>query len=184
MAEIQVLDMNLSKRLIAGIGANVGSVYFSEYKGKRTVGFQAHELSRVVALGQGVKSSKYGGMYFEYPWETGKTYKLMVAMASDSADRICLFSAYIFLPGENKWKLIGSRGHPFYRDRLVEPTVFLKAHKKTTGSLIINDVWCQRSNGSWKYMSPGTPSEKEEHHPLPLSTISDIGIVQSSGKSI
>ncbi len=157
MAEIQVMDMNLSKRFVAGISTNLGSLYFSEYKGKRNISFEVHELSRVVALGQGVKNNKYAGMYFEYPWETGKTYKLMVAMAADSADKICLYSAYIFLPDENKWKLIGSYRHPFYQDRLLEPSVFLKAHKKTTGTFIINDVWCQRSTGSWKYMKDGTP---------------------------
>jgi FKBP-type peptidyl-prolyl cis-trans isomerase FkpA len=158
MAEIKVIELNPSKRFSAGISTKAGDLYLSEYHGKRSIQLQMHEHSRVVATGQGIKNLNFGAFYFDYNWEIGKSYKLMVAMAADSADKICLYSAYVFLPDENKWKFIGSRRHPFYRDKLEEPSVFLKAHKKSTGNMIIGDVWCQRSNGTWRNMKEGSPT--------------------------
>jgi FKBP-type peptidyl-prolyl cis-trans isomerase FkpA len=157
MAEIKIQGMNNPKRFIAGIQTNMGSLYFADHRGKRSVTFQVHEHSRVVALAMGTTNSKFGLDYFNYAWKEGITYKLMVAMAADSASQTSLYSAYIFLPEENKWKLLGSRRHPFYRYKLFEPSIFLKAHKKSEGQLIIGDVWCQRSNGSWRNMKDGNP---------------------------
>jgi hypothetical protein len=158
IAEIKITNLTNPKRFRAGISTNLGSVYLYAHKDRRGVSFQMHELSRIVATGQGVKSLSYGAFHFDYKWQTDKTYKLMVAMASDSADNICIYSAYIFLPDENKWKLIGSRRHPFMRNKLETPTTFLSKHKKSTGDITVGEVWCQRSNGSWRYMKEGSPT--------------------------
>lgn len=157
MAEIEVNMMNTPKRFQAGIQTNLGSLYLAEYKGKRTVQFMMHEHSRIASKGQGIKDGGFGGLSFDFNWMEGKPYKLMVAMAADSTDQICLYSAYIFLPDENKWKFIGTRKHTFYRDRITEPSLFLKAHRKSTGRFTVKDVWCQRSSGSWKYLKDGNP---------------------------
>ncbi len=158
LVEIKITDLNDTKRFTAGIRTNLGSVYLFEHKGRRGVSFQMHEFSRVVSTGFGVKDIRLGGFYFNYKWQTGITYKLMVAMASDTSAKICLYSAYIFLPDENKWKLIGSRKHPFDNDKMQKPASFLTTTKKSTGNMIIGEVWCQRSNGSWKYMKEGNPA--------------------------
>lgn len=158
IADINITNLTNPKRFRAGISTNLGSVYLYAHKNKRGVSFQMHELSRIVATGQGVKPISYGGINFDYQWQPNKTYKLMVAMASDSADKICIYSAYIFLPDENKWKFIGSRRHPFLRNKLEAPTTFLSKHKKSTGDITVGDVWCQRSNGSWKNMKEGNPT--------------------------
>ena len=157
MAEIKITDLANAKRFTAGIQTNLGSVYFYEQKGRRGISFQMHEHSRIIATGAGVKNSRFGGFNYPYNWQTGKTYKLMVAMAADSADNICVYSAYVFLPHENKWKFIGTRRSPFLYLKLTQPAVFLRAHKKSQGNIIIGDVWCQRSNGSWRYMKENAP---------------------------
>lgn len=158
IAEVKITNLNNPKRFRAGISTNLGSVYLYAHKNKKGVSFQMHELSRIVATGQGVKGLSYGQFNFDYQWQTDKTYKLMVAMASDSADNICIYAAYIFLPDENKWKLIGSRRHPFMRNKLETPTTFVSKHKKSTGVITVGEVWCQRSNGSWKYLKEGSPT--------------------------
>lgn len=158
MAEIKITNLNNPKRFRAGISTNLGSVYLYAHKNKKGVSFQMHELSRIVATGQGVKGLNHGQFNFDYEWQTDKTYKLMVAMASDSADNICIYSAYIFLPDENKWKLIGSRRHPFMRNKLETPVTFVSQYKKSTGVITVEEVWCQRSNGSWKYLKEGSPT--------------------------
>jgi hypothetical protein len=152
MAEIKITKLNNPKRFSAGIRTNLGSVFFYADKDRRGVSFQMHEFSRIIATGQGVKGINYGRFIFDYKWQIDKTYKLMVSMASDSADNICIYSAYIFLPDVNKWKLIGSRKNPFMVNKLETPTIFLKAYKKSTGNITTGEVWCQRSNGSWRNM--------------------------------
>jgi FKBP-type peptidyl-prolyl cis-trans isomerase FkpA len=155
MAEVKVTDINL-KRLSAGIQTDAGHLFLVDNKGKRGIIFQVHERSMVVAVGQGIKNIHVGGLYFKYQWEIGNTYKLLVALASDSAAQICIHSAYLFLPNENKWKFIGSRKLPFWKDKLQKPSVFLNSDKKGTGNIIIGQAWCQRSNGSWKNMKDET----------------------------
>ncbi len=158
IADIKITDLTNPKRFQAGIRTNLGAVYFYAHKDKRSVSFQMHELSRAVTTGQGVKAVSHGGFHFDYNWQTNKAYKLMVTMASDSADKICIYSAYIFLPDENKWKFIGTRKSPFMRSKLENPTTFLSMHKKSTGNISVGEVWCQRSNGSWRNMKDANPS--------------------------
>jgi hypothetical protein len=158
MAEVTVKNMNRPKRFRAGISTNVGQLYLSEYKGKRSISFEMHELSRTSSTGINVKDVGFGSFYYAYNWQEGKTYKLMIAIAFDSAAQRCLSSAYFFHPEENKWKFIGTRRHAFYRNKLEDLAVFTDGHKKSTGSVIAGDTWCQRMNGSWKNLKDGNAS--------------------------
>ena len=44
-----------------------------------------------------------------YNWEDNKTYKLLVLMAGDSASNTSIVSGYLYLPDENKWKLVNQK---------------------------------------------------------------------------
>lgn len=156
MAEMKITDANVHKRLSAGI--NVYGVYLSlvDRRGKRGIYLQMHDVSRLLALGHDVKNLSHGGGYFDYRWEENKAYKLMIATAFDSASKLTIFSTYIFLPEENKWKFIASRQHPFFEDRIKNPSIVIRTDKKGTGNIIIGEVWVQRSNGSWKNLKEET----------------------------
>jgi len=166
MAEIKIENTVVRRKLTAGITVFGATLSFSDYKGKRNIFFQMHEHSRTLSSGENVINQKYGGNYISYPWQTGNSYKLLIAMASDSASRLCIFSAYLFLPEENKWKFIACRRHPFYEDRIKQPTVLIRSDKKTTGDIVVKEVWIQRSNGSWKNL-------KDENLPPPVINVID-----------
>ncbi len=156
MAEIKVTDLNVHRSMNVGIEASYVRFYLGDWKGKHGIYFQSHEFSRLLSLGQGVKLLSHGGASFEYNWQTNKAYKLLLTTAFDSASKLTVYSAYIFLPDENKWKFIVSVKHPFYDSYLKMPKAFIRSDKKTTGNVVIRDVWAQRNTGSWKNLKNET----------------------------
>ena len=156
MAEVTVTGLKTSKHILAGISTEMSSLYLLEKKGKKTILFQCHDRSQSIATGNGIKSSRLGNLYFDFDWKPEKTYKLLLSMASDSADRLCLISAYIFLPEEGKWKFIATQKHPFPETRFKNLQVVQKSNKKSTGSITLGEVWLQRNNGSWKNLKDET----------------------------
>ena len=161
MAEVKFQNLQIKKSLTAGISVNGADISFSDVKGKRGIYIRTHDLSRVLSLGLNVKKLKYAGAYFDHHWQEDKSYKLMIAIASDSATKLTIYSSYIFLPDEKKWKLLVSYKHPFYDQYIKQPTTFIRTDKKSTGNFIISQAWCQRQNGSWKNL-------KEENQPAPV----------------
>lgn len=150
MAEISISRLNSERRLSAGISAAGAKISLTQSKGKRAIAFRMHQHSSVLALGQGVTDPGQGSFYFSYPWQENKTYKLMISVAADSAANISIYTGYVFLPEENKWKLIGTRSYPFGYSMLRAPNAFIAKHKKNNARLTVGEVWIQRSSGSWK----------------------------------
>lgn len=150
MAEVKVTGNKTGNHFMTGISTEMSSLYLLEAKGKRRILFQCHDRSKSITTGNGVKSSHLGNVYFDFDWKPEKTYKLLLSMASDSTERLCLFSAYIFLPEEGKWKFIATQKHPFPETQFKNPKVILEVKKKSTGNITLGEVWCQRNNGSWK----------------------------------
>jgi hypothetical protein len=79
-----------------------------------------------------------------------ESYKLLIATASDSAGNFALYSGYIFLPNEKKWKLIGTCKILGQWNTLKQPATFRSQIKNNSLQLNIHEAWCQRNNGSWK----------------------------------
>lgn len=156
MAEIKVTGFTPGKHFMTGISTEMSSLYLLENKGKRRILFQCHDRSLSITTGSGIKSSRLGNLYFDFDWNPEKTYKLLLSMASDSADWLCLFSAYIFLPEEGKWKFIATQKHPFPENRFKNLKIIQKSNKKSTGNITLGEVWLQRSNGSWKNLKEET----------------------------
>lgn len=150
IAEMKVTGLNSSKYFLAGISTELSSLYLLENKGKRRILFQCHDRSKTITTGNGIKSSHLGNLNFDFEWKPGKTYKLLLSMASDPALEFCFFSAYIYLPEEGKWKFIATQKHPFKESQFKNPKVILKVNKKSTGNITLGEAWCQGNNGSWK----------------------------------
>jgi FKBP-type peptidyl-prolyl cis-trans isomerase FkpA len=154
-AEIKIADSSLSKNYsknkISGITANEATVGLAENKGQKLIHFYFFDKHWPdAAFGKDVY--KYSnGFAFNYNWQYGESYPLVIAMASDSAAHQTLCSGYIFLPKEKKWKLLATKS---YDDTL---------HIKSTGSIQTKNIaaslsnrWLQRSNGSWKVLDAQT----------------------------
>jgi hypothetical protein len=69
----------------------------------------------------------------------------LITSAGDSAENFMLYSGYIYFPGQNKWKLIGTCKITGEWTTLKAPASFA-----AFAAMPVSDVWCQQRNGSWK----------------------------------
>lgn len=169
MAEIKVTDILSRNEMFAGIQTDMVSLSLESDKKEKEVVFGFPKNAEVTAAGLGVDADEKGEIEWKYNWSLNETYKVLIATASDSAENFSLYSGYIWLPKENKWKLIGTCKITGQWNSLLEPASFFPTGTKGM-QVIIGQVWCQRSNGSWKNM---------KNESLPNPTINLFGHMDS-----
>ncbi len=149
MADVSVGTLNTKKEVFAGVKTDVVKLSLESDKREREVVFEFPAGSEIMANGIGIKVEK-DELSWKYGWSENKNYKLMIATAGDSAGNFALYSGYIFLPEENKWKLIGTCKIPGQWNTLKRPAAFCSEIGKGPLKININEAWIQRNNGSWK----------------------------------
>ncbi len=158
MAEINVTAINNKKEAFAGIKTDLVKLSLEADKKNRAIVFEFPANGKVMATGLHVDAKEKGEMEFDYNWSVNETYKLLIAVASDSAENFSLYAGYIWLPRDNKWKLIGSCKITGQWNSILNPASFTSG-KKGSLSTSIGQVWCQRINNSWKNMrADGRPT--------------------------
>ena len=149
LAEVSVGTITTKKEVFAGIKTDVVKLSLESDKKEREIVFEFPSSATVVANGLAVKVEK-GELSWSYNWMENENYRLLIATASDSAGNFALYSGYIFLPKEKKWKLIGTCKISGQWNTLKQPATFHSQTKNNSLHLNINEAWCQRNNGSWK----------------------------------
>ncbi len=161
LAEIKVNNINNKKEMFAGIKTDAVKLSLESDKQNREIVFEFPASAKVVATGLNTDASEKGEIEFDYNWVINETYKLLIAVATDSAQNFSLYSGYIWLPKETKWKLIGTCKIADRWNTIQSPASFYSVGKKQSMTTSIGQVWCQRTNGSWKNM-------KAEEQPAPV----------------
>ena len=151
MAEINVTAIKNKKEAFAGIKTDVVKLSLESDKNNRAIVFEFPSSGKVMATGLHVDAKEKGEMEFDYNWSVNETYKLLIAIATDSAENFSLYSGYIWLPNENKWKLIGTCKISGQWSTIKNPASF-SSGKKGSLQTNIGQVWCQRKNNTWKNM--------------------------------
>ena len=152
LADISVSTINTKKEVYAGIRTDVVKLSLESEKSGKEIVFEFPSGAIVMATSPGVKVEK-DEFSWKHNWEENKEYRLMIATAGDSAGNFALYTGYIFLPNERKWKLIGTCKISGQWNTLKQPAVFYSRIKKDPVFVGIDEVWCQRNNGSWKNLS-------------------------------
>ena len=150
-AEMKIIETNLKKRKITGIAADkatVGLAYSGEQKTVQCI--FSGKAQKTVAAGKDVDQMRQRNAW-KYDWQPGETYPLLIATASDSAAYKTLYSGYVYLPKEKKWKLITTRS---YDDTTSIKYIGNKHGKKD--AVTYSNRWLQRSTGSWKALDSQT----------------------------
>jgi hypothetical protein len=169
MAEITITGSD-KKRFSAGIKTDTVGLYMERFPFGGRISFSCPSSLNFVAAGEGVRyDRKFGDMGWSYDWKLDETYKLLIAQATDSAGNFSLYSGYIFLPRENKWKFIGTCKIQGRWNTIKQPAGIYYSRKNSTQASY-GQVWIQRSNGSWKNM-------KENNQPSPV--INSFGHIDS-----
>ena len=156
----------------AGISTDIIKLKIEKDKKERSFEFEFPRNATIVATGDGVESEK-GELEWKYNWTEGEVYVLMISSATDSAGNFSLFSGYVKLPRENKWKLLGT----CRVDGRSTPLLHLYSFTSTgKNSLIDTDAafWVQRNTGSWRAF--------RESQPVPLVNLA--GHLDSASREI
>ncbi len=169
MVEINVTAINSKKEAFAGIKTDIVKLCLESDKKGNEIVFEFPQYAKVMATGLNTDTSEKGEIGFNYNWSINETYKLLIAVATDSAENFSLYSGYAWLPKENKWKLIGTCKIAGRWNNLQHPASY-SSGKKGALQKIIGPVWCQRTNGSLKNM-------KADGQPAPV--ISLLGHIDS-----
>ena len=150
---IQVQSVDNRKEVFAGIKTDLVKLSLEAEKKEREIVFEFPENATVLAKGRDVDAHERGELEWKYNWALHEKYTLLIASAADSAENFVMYSGYIFLPTENKWKLIGTCRINGKWGTLQQPGFFYTNGKKRPVQASSIEVWCQRNSGSWKNMN-------------------------------
>lgn len=151
LADISIGTITTKKEVFAGITTDVVKLSLESDKKEREIVFEFPDDATIMANAADVKNEK-GELSWRHQWIENKAYRLMIATAGDSAGNFALYSGYVFLPEEKKWKLIGTCKISGQWNTLKQPAVFYSAIRKNPLQVDIGEIWCQRNNSSWKNM--------------------------------
>jgi hypothetical protein len=155
-ATVQVESINNRKEVFTGIKTDIVKLSLEADKKERAVVFEFPGNATVMATGRDVDAGEKGELEWDYDWVLREKYTLLIAATSDSAANFVLYSGYILLPREGKWKLIGTCRISGQWNTIQQPGFFYTVTKKAFVQASAAEVWCQRNTGSWKNMLEAT----------------------------
>ncbi|HEX4956888.1 MAG TPA: FKBP-type peptidyl-prolyl cis-trans isomerase [Lacibacter sp.] len=155
VTDITIRDVHPKKENKTGIRVDDIYLFIEAEKKEREIAMEFPEKAMVLAKGIDVEQDS-DELEWNYNWQLNETYRLAVFTASDSASNFIMYSGYIYLPGSNKWKLIGciQQNGRWGTVKRTE-TVSIGKH-----SFEQNQAWLQKTNGAWKNVlnsDPGLP---------------------------
>lgn len=114
---------------------------------------------QLMAKGEEVFSDGFGNegtgghSHWIFPWKAGETYKMMVTALPDSQSHSTIYTGYIFLPEQQKWKLIASFKAPKDGQPLRGLYSFNENFSGVNGQFLrkafFGNQWIQKENGQW-----------------------------------
>jgi hypothetical protein len=163
LADIRVQSFNEKKWMSAGIKTDQVSITLHAQKKSRWISFDfpysktSPRFPEILVMGMdariGLKSQV---PQWHYDWEVNQSYRLLIAQATDSAGNFSVYSGYIFLPNENKWKLIGTCKLFGTWSTIKSSASFSNTPDKHPSIVSVSNIWCQRSSGGWKNIGAET----------------------------
>ncbi len=142
ITDITISNKSSAKKVQAYLNVN-NTLSVGLSKTKNTASLQWHQSARMNVLTQKLP----------FQWEYNTTYSLLVMTASDSAANTTLYSGYIHLPNENKWKLIHSSSVTGFN---TIKNIFTANSNKKNYDVQFSNRWLLRSNNSWKALDSQT----------------------------
>ena len=152
-AEVTVARKHPKKNL-PGINVNEASVKLGYNKKQKIIQFNFFDKPmNEIAFGLDVYKINLRGYAWNYDWKENETYPLLILTASDSASNKTLYSGYIYLTAEKKWKLIATR---IYNDTSKVKFIWPKHLTEKRSSVTHSNRWLLRSNNTWKALDSQT----------------------------
>jgi FKBP-type peptidyl-prolyl cis-trans isomerase len=145
-AEVKINDSSNLKKDYPGIGVNKAGLHFGYVGKEKAIKFLMFAVKEEKATGLHVYPHLTGHAW-NFDWKPGESYTLLIATASDSATNCTLYSGYIYLKAEKKWKLIATQK---VNDTVRIKYIWPEGSNSQNNTVSTSNRWLQRSNGSWK----------------------------------
>jgi len=160
LAEINVKAINTKKEVFTGIGTGELRLALESDNKEKEVVFEFPASAKKIAKGLDIADDEKGELSWRYDWRVDENYKLLLAVATDSAGNFSVYSGYIWLPAENKWKLIGTCKIEGQWNTLEDLAIFFPEQQSKQPALEVEtgQVWVQRNTGSWKHLNGDLPT--------------------------
>jgi FKBP-type peptidyl-prolyl cis-trans isomerase FkpA len=153
LVQVNTQQINTRKEAKAGVQSGDVKLFIDADKKEKEIVLSFPETATIVAKGIAVEEDGKDELEWEYDLQPNETIQLYLATASDSAANFTLYSGYVYYPKQNKWKLIGTCKVNGKWGALKSASAFTANTKKQPAALGIQQVWVQRSNGSYKELS-------------------------------
>lgn len=153
LAQIQINKISTKKEAKAGIQTDAVRLFVEADKKEQDILFSFPAGATIVTKGIDVDEEDGNSLEWEHAFAADKPVRLYIATASDSALNYTLYSGYVFLPEQHKWKLIGTCKVNGKWGAVKSAASFTANLKKQPGALQVQQVWAQRGNGSLKELS-------------------------------
>ena len=152
ISTLSIPSFNDKKEMEAGIGTDVVRLSLENEKSSKKIVFEFPSDAIPVASGFEIRHSGKDEMEWKYNWEVNEKYRLLIAVASDSAENFSLYTGYCWLSKEAKWKLIGTVKIKGRWTGIKGPIAFYESKEKGIAPSF-SETWVQRNNNSWKKLS-------------------------------
>ena len=143
------------KEAAIGIQTDMVKLGIERDKKERSFEFEFPASATVIVTGMDVEKDR-DELEWRYNWTVGETYRLLISVATDSAGNFSLYSGYVGLPKENKWKLLGTCRLEGQSTSLKELAYFQSTGKAGNPAFDAS-FWVQRSSGSWRSLGNDLP---------------------------
>ena len=148
-----IADVNVSsagpKKVYAGLATKHVRLVLEKKKRKAEVSFEFPSLAHIITTGLHTEKER-GKIEWKFNWQFNATYKLLVVTAVDTAENFSLHSGYIYLPDEQKWKLIGTCRINGERLPLTDLKAVKSTGKKNSVDVLFSNVMVQPATGLWR----------------------------------
>ncbi|NCU04256.1 MAG: hypothetical protein GXC73_09745 [Chitinophagaceae bacterium] len=153
LAQLYMQKITTKKEAKAGIQVDDVKLFLEADKKEQDILFSFPAGATIVTKGIDVDEEDGNSLEWEHAFAADKPVQLYIATASDSALNYTLYSGYVFLPEQHKWKLIGTCKVNGKWGAVKSAASFTANLKKQPGALQVQQVWAQRGNGSFKELS-------------------------------
>lgn len=150
LVQVHAQQIKTRKEVKAGVQTGDVKLFVEADKKEKEIVYTFPETAEVVATGIDVELDKPGELEWEYDLPANEKLQLYIATASDSAANFTLYSGYVYLGKEGKWKLIGTCKINGRWGFIKTATGFTSLRKKYPLALQVQQLWAQRVNGSFK----------------------------------
>lgn len=157
ISNINLADINAGQKGQMGIKTAQASINFKFKKGSGKIIFEVPNASELLATGLNTETKSKNKVEWVIDAKNEGQCKLYITTAGDSAKNYIIYSGYIYLPKQNKWKLIASFKINGSNETITSASTFKSSTITSKLEDLFSDIWTQTDNGTWlKIQNTGT----------------------------